>query len=103
MFCQQAIYIMYTIDIAKDYGPSEQLLTIEVWGSGEGPSAEGAEPLDEEEWNDDDNDAMDASTEASANVATIKQDENKELDHYTAYMDPETLTYMLMWSQLEMD
>ena len=42
-------HIMYTIDVAKDYGPREWLLTIEVWGSGEGPSAKGAEPLDEEE------------------------------------------------------
>ena len=64
---------------------------------------EGAEPLDKEEWNDDNNDAMDASTEASANVATIKRDENKELDCYAAYMDPKTLTDLLMWSQLEMD
>jgi hypothetical protein len=98
--------IMYTINVAKDYGPSERLLTIEVWAVGEGPSREPAEQLDEEEWKDDDDDAMDASTEevsaegASTNdVATTK----KELDRYAAYMDPETLTDLLTWTQLQMD
>ena len=46
---------------------------------------------------------MDASTEVSANVATIKRDENKESDRYGAHINPETLTDLLTWSQLEMD
>jgi hypothetical protein len=104
--------IMYTIEVAKDFGPRERLLTIEVWAVGEGPSVEPAQPLDEELWtdDDDDDDAMDASTEeisakrASMNdVATTKREEKKESDRYAAYMDPETLTDFLTWTQLEMD
>ena len=95
--------IIYTIDVAKDYGPRERLLTIEVWALGEGPSVEAAEPLlDEEEWkeDDDDFDAMDASTE---DVATTKQEDTKKSDRYAAYMDPETLADLLTWTQLDMD
>jgi hypothetical protein len=104
--------IMYTIDLAKDFGPKERLLTIEVWAVGEGPSVEPAEQLDEELWrdDDDDDDAMDASTEeisakrlSTNDVTTTKKGEKKESDRYAAYMDPETLTDLLTWTQLEMD
>lgn len=100
--------ILYTIDIAKDYGQKQRLLVIEVFATGDGPSAMPAEPLDEDdEWEDaDDDDAMDAESEPPV-VETVnnKQEEKptQDCDRFAAYLDPDVLANLLEWTQLGMD
>ena len=95
-------HIVYSIDVSKDYGQKERLLTVEVFALGQGPSVEPAEPLEEDEWEDDD-DAMDASVDASASMEVTKAAEKPESDRYAAYMDPDTLDDLLTWTQLGMN
>lgn len=104
--------IVYTIDVAKDFGQKERLLVIEVFALGEVPSLQPAEPLDEEEWEDEDNDENEDSMEAEAvPVETVQQEEEEEKkddqqansDRFAAYLDPDVLDDFLQWTQLGMD
>jgi len=54
-------HITYSIHLARDFGPKELLISIDVIASGEGPSAQPAIPMDQDIDNDydDDNDDID--------------------------------------------
>jgi len=94
--------ILYTIDVAKDFGQKERLLVIEVFAAGEGPSATPAEPLDEEGWEDAD-DAMDTEVLPEVGAKQDGEKQQQESDRYAAYMDPDVLHDFLEWTQLGMD
>lgn len=97
--------VVYTIDVAKDYGEKQRLLVIEVFAQGEGPSAMPAEPLEDDDWEDAENqgDAMDA--ESIPVVETVKESREikQECDRFAAYMDPEVFSDFIEWTQLGMD
>ena len=95
--------ILYTIDIAKDYGQKERLLVIEVFALGEGPSIKPAEPLDEDEWEDTDDVTMDASVEPEESCAKPGDAQQQDKDRYAAYMDPDVLNDFSEWTQLNMN
>jgi hypothetical protein len=125
--------IFYTIDLSRDFGRKEQLLTVEVMASGEGPSPEPAIPMeegDDDEWEDfddkqdDDKSSTDddydttarqkktdlLSEQTSIQSVAMEEEEgdptiviNDGKDRFGAYVDPETLQNFLQWSQLELD
>jgi len=62
--------IFYTIELSRDFGRKEQLLTVEVMASGEGPSPEPAIPMEEgddeaDEWEDFDDEQDDKKSSSS--------------------------------------
>lgn len=97
--------IVYTIDVAKDYGEKQRLLVVEVFAKGDGPSSTPAEPLEDDEWEDADNqdDAMDAESEPVVETVKEQGETQQECDRFAAYMDPDVLSDFIKWTQLGMD
>jgi hypothetical protein len=119
-------HVSYTIHLSKDHGEREQLMTVEVWAPGDGPSQEKAEPLvaDAEDWEDvdekeemdeeykSDDDEMDAQpdeiNEDEMELTRQKQGELSERptssksDKFAAYIDPDALENLTEWSALEL-
>jgi len=120
-------HIGYVIDVSKDHGERERLLTVEVWARGDGPSQGKPEPLlaSADDWEDmDENDDMDEAgksddeaMEAQAEeilddsldgqVRKVddeeKQSGKSQSDKFAAYIDPDILAKLINWSSLELD
>lgn len=122
-------HVTYSIFLARDYGPKEQLVSIEVIASGEGPSAEEAIPMeedDDDEWEDIscveneggndaimlgnegvNRDAMDDRSRDHQSMLTAKSKGPSIIpdgkDRFAAYVNPETLTNFVSWLQLNID
>jgi hypothetical protein len=120
-------HISYTIHLSKDHGEREQLMTVEVWAPGDGPSQEKAEPLvaDGDDWEDmdereemdeeggkSDDDDMDAqpdeTKEDEMDSPPLQQGElakraaSSKSDKFAAYIDPDALENLTEWSSLEL-
>lgn len=97
--------IVYTIDVAKDYGEKQRLLVVEVFAKGDGPSSTPAEPLEDDEWEDTDNqdDVMDAESEPAVETVKEQGETQQECDRFAAYMDPDVLSDFIEWTQLGTD
>jgi hypothetical protein len=121
-------HIGYNIELSKDHGVRERLLTVEVWAQGDGPSQDKAEPLvaDGDDWEDmDENEAMEEEGGKGGNDDMEEQpeemkddtmdlppqqpqEENKisvdsKSDKFAAYLDPDVLANLIHWSCLEID
>jgi hypothetical protein len=121
---QDGTYIIYTIDISKDFGKKCRLMTIECWARGQLPSVEPAK-LIMDGWEDMDEDEVDMETTKDidesecSNSHQIEQevemnesrDENISLenfgddtaDRFSAGMDPDELDTLKTCLGLEVE
>lgn len=104
-------HVWYWIDLSRDYGEKERLLTIEVWAIGEGPSTdaalmwEGSDDMEEDEANIDEERRR--SRSVSLGIQDAKEDVAEEHkgndanDRFSASVDPDIVSNFLNWTQLE--
>ncbi|CAB9496902.1 expressed unknown protein [Seminavis robusta] len=116
-----ATAIWYSIDVSKNYGPKQNLLTIRCWADGNKPSRLPAVSIEEEAGEDDDDDWEDVSEEEeddnetkseskqppkngtkSAQKTTVESNsktngneeepkEKDDRDRYACFLDPDVL------------
>jgi hypothetical protein len=122
-------YIVYTIDISKDFGRKLRLMTIECWARGQVPSVQLAKLIDG--WEDMEEDEIDMETTRDidesedtnshkSEQADISQevdmheskddsvsldntDDDDDADRFTANMDPDVLETLKSSSGLEVE
>mmetsp|Transcript_5346 Transcript_5346/g.7562 ORF Transcript_5346/g.7562 Transcript_5346/m.7562 type:complete len:276 (-) Transcript_5346:29-856(-) len=89
-------HVLYWLDISRDYGERQRLLTVEVWAIGQAPSMEQAKPLEI--------DVMEEEEEGDGTGENKSNDKDNNLcDRFAAYVDPDVLESFLEWTNLDMD
>eukprot|EP00521_Asterionellopsis_glacialis_P015029 CAMPEP_0195309434 /NCGR_PEP_ID=MMETSP0707-20130614/38736_1 /TAXON_ID=33640 /ORGANISM="Asterionellopsis glacialis, Strain CCMP134" /LENGTH=268 /DNA_ID=CAMNT_0040373731 /DNA_START=93 /DNA_END=899 /DNA_ORIENTATION=+ len=93
---EDGTHVSYWLDLSRDYGERERLLTIEVWAIGQGPSMEEARPLEMDAMEEEDE-------EDKVESESVNDKENTLCDKFAAYVDPDVLDNFLDWTNLDMD
>jgi len=111
-------HITYKIEMSRDHGMNERILTVEIFAPGDSPSPEKAVPLDdgeEEIWEeyDDEGNQKEVLQHMEEDNTSTRSGKDKQLhetdeksvtrDQYGAYVDSEVLMKFLRWSNLKLD